>query len=199
MLNSNNSKQMRKSSSLFIIHKPAIALDLDDTLVHVTPVRPTSGDYFQIRFKRRRLFVQTRPNLQNFLKRITKLYDVFVFTSAQREYANLIIDKILPDVKECRRFFRDSCQNLSGYSVKDLSILRRPLKQILLVDDIMGSALKNPKNLVLVKPWYGEKDDDVLSNELIKVLEQIAFESDIGEAYIDTVKYGGFEGISAFH
>ena len=74
------------------------------------------------------------------LKRIQKKYDVFIFTAAQSDYGNLIIDRIAPHIRECRRFFRDSCVNDLGYSVKDLSVLRTNLKQTLLVDDIVTTG-----------------------------------------------------------
>ena len=198
-LRDDKDKSVKKSTSLFFSHKPAIALDLDDTLVHVTPIRPNSGDYFSIRYRRRSLYVQKRPNLKIFLERLSKLFDIFVFTSSQKDYANMIIDKILPQVKSTKRFYRDSCLCQAGYSVKDLSLLKRPMKQVLLVDDMMGSALNNPKSLVRVRPWNGEKDDDLLLGELIDVLEQVSVESDVRTAYIEAVKSGKYKGLSFFY
>jgi hypothetical protein len=52
---------------------------------------------------------------------------VFFFSASLPEYANPIINKIAPEVRSCRRFFRDFCKETSGYLVKDLSILRRSL------------------------------------------------------------------------
>lgn len=180
--------------------KPTIVVDLDDTLVHVTSIIPNDMDncnYFTIVIKKRKLYVQMRPDLQFFLDTLSKLYNVYVFTASEKAYANKIIDKILPNVKSCYRFFRDSCINMCGYLVKDLNLINSPLKQTLLIDDTAGSALKNPKNLVKIKPWNGERDDNVLKN-LIIILEKIAYDVDLEESFVETIKNGNYDGISTF-
>jgi TFIIF-interacting CTD phosphatase-like protein len=120
-----------------------------------------------------------RPGLADFLVRVQRIYDVFFFSAALPDYANEIITKIAPGVRSCRRFFRDSCQAVSGYLVKDLSVLKRPLTQTLLVDDIAGSALANRANLVLVKPWMGDPNDRILSDSLLPFLEEVALSPDV--------------------
>lgn len=180
--------------------RPTIVVDLDETLVHVTPIAPKDLDksnYFTISVKKRKFYVQMRPNLNNFLEQISKFFNICVFTASEQNYANKIIDKILPNVKKCCRFFRDSCINMYGYYVKDLDIINCSLKQILLVDDVAGSALKNPKNLIKIKPWNGEKEDDALKN-LMNILEKIAYDGDLRTSYIETVQNGNFEGIGIF-
>ena len=180
--------------------KPTIVIDLDDTLIHATPIAPhdlDNNNFFTIVVKRRKFYVQTRPNLHMFLERLSKLFNICIFTSSDQRYANKIINKILPNVKECYRFFRDSCTEMSGYLVKDLSIINSPLKKTLLVDDSVGSALKNPKNLVRIKPWNGEKDDNVLENLLI-ILEKIAFDNDLRISFYEAIKNGSYYGISTF-
>lgn len=192
---------MRKSFSSVFISKPAVVVDLDDTLIHVTPLPPKNLDnnnFFTICIKRRRLYVQMRPHLREFLERVSKLFDVYFFTSSTADYADPIIDKIIPNKKEYCRLYRDSCLNMHGYYVKDLKIIKRPLRQTLLIDDSAGSALVNPKNLVRIKPWYGEKDDTVL-NDLSKILESIAFENDLRLSFTEAIKDGNFEGITTFY
>ena len=187
-----------KSSSVCFVPKPAIAFDLDETLISATPVKPVSGNYFQIRVRRRLMFIRMRPGLLNFLKRIQKKYDVFIFTSAQKDYGNQIIDKIAPNIRNCRRFFRDSCVNDYGYSVKDLSVLRTNLKQTLLVDDIAGSALRNPMNLIHVKPWAGEVHDNVLEHELLPLLEGIAYEKDLTVSANQMIEERRYSSVACF-
>ena len=188
---------MRKSISTHFIPKPSLAFDLDETLIYSSPIQ-ISQDSFPIRVRRRRMYVQFRPGLQEFLRRVKKLYNVFFFTSSQQEYANQIIEKIAPDVKQCRRLFRDSCLNISGYSVKDLSVLRTPLKKTLLIDDIAGSALNNPHNLIHIKSWQGERDDDVLLGQLMPMLEQLAYENDLRKSYVDILHKSCYHDLSYF-
>lgn len=180
--------------------KPTIVVDLDDTLVHVTQLLPKDlekDNYFTIVVKRRKFYVQMRPNLRAFLDKLSNLFNIYVFTASEASYANKIIDIILPNVKSCCRFFKDSCSHFYGYLVKDLELINKPLNQILLIDDSAGSALKNPNNLVKIKPWNGEKDDNILSS-LIKVLENIAPDEDLRNSYIEMVKKDAYEGIGTF-
>ena len=66
---------------------------------------------------------------------------------------------------------------------------------MLLIDD--SAALKNPKNLVKIKPWSGNKDDNVLL-DLIAIIEKIAFDIDIVGSFIEIVKNGNYSGIDTF-
>ena len=188
-----------KSSSVNFVPKPTIAFDLDETLISATPIRPNDGDYFAVRVNRRPVFVRLRPGLINFLNRVQKGYNVFFFSSSQREYGDQVIDRIAPNVRSCRRFFRDSCVSASGYSIKDLRVLRTNLKQTLLVDDIAGSALHNPNNLIRIKPWYGERDDDVLESELLPLLERILYENDLAKSASEIINTNKYAQLSGFH
>ncbi|KAK8871865.1 hypothetical protein M9Y10_007610 [Tritrichomonas musculus] len=67
------------------------------------------------------------------------------------------------------------------------------IRQKLLIDDSVGSALLNPKNLVRIKPWYSEKDD------LSKILESIAFEKDLRLSFTEAIKDRNFEGIATIY
>lgn len=191
---------MHKSFSEIITSKPAVVFDLDDTLVHVTLLPPINLDkknYFTITVKRRRFYVQMRPYLHYFLERISKIYDIYIFTASNKEYANLIIDKILPNVKESHRFYKNSCIMVNGYFVKNLNIIGRPIQKILLIDDSSGSGLTNPKNLVKIKPWNGEKNDNVLK-DLLLLLEEIAYDNDLRISFEEFVKKSKLDGIVFF-
>ena len=77
-------------------------------------------------------------------------------------------------------------------------MLRTNLKQTLLVDDIAGSALHNPKNLIHVKPWSGEADDTVLEQELLPLLEGIAYENDLTKSVLEIMEKRQYLNISRF-
>ena len=82
--------------------KASIVIDLDDTLVHVTPIAPINLDIensFTIIIKKRKFFVQKRTHMNYLLEKIDKLYDVYIFTASKKEYANKIIDKIIQSFK----------------------------------------------------------------------------------------------------
>jgi import inner membrane translocase subunit TIM50 len=133
-----------------------------------------------------------------FLTRIHQLYDIFFFTASHADYGNAIIDAIAPFVRPCRRYFRDSCLPDCGYMVKDLAILRRPLAQTLLIDDIEGSALANPKNLIRVKPWAGDPNDNVLVANLLPMLEHAAIGADLPEYIRNAIERDQSASIGVF-
>jgi Dullard-like phosphatase family protein len=186
-----------RSSSITTVPRPALVLDLDETLIHCAVIAPRSGDYFQLRVRRHHIFIQRRPGLAEFLARVRRIYDLFFFTASSPEYADPIINKIAPDIRLCRRFFRDSYRPLSGYLVKDLSILRRPLTQTLLVDDVAGSALAQPANLMRIRPWMGDPADRVLMDELLPLLESLAFYSDLTAQARQTLLKGNPTSVTA--
>jgi TFIIF-interacting CTD phosphatase-like protein len=123
-----------------------------------------------------------RPGLIGFLDQVQKLFDVFFLTASQADYANQIIDRIAPQVRPCRRFCRDACQFRSGFLVKDLRLLRRPLDRVVLVDDLAGSALVNPENLIRVNPWNGKRMDNLLLSHLLPILQNIAHERELAKS-----------------
>jgi CTD small phosphatase-like protein 2 len=127
--------------------------------------------------------------LSHFLTSLSDAFDIYFFTSSAREYANPIIDAIAPQTPGERRFFRDSCTPYCGYPVKDLRLLGRPLSRVLLIDDLDGSALMQPQNLIRVSAWQGsDQSDNVLIQELLPVLIDIAQESDLRIAFMNSAQ-----------
>jgi Dullard-like phosphatase family protein len=176
---------MSRSHSHSFVSRPALVFDLDETLVHCTAIKPPSEDCFSIKVRKRRVFVQMRPGLLAFLRDIEHTYDIFFFTASQPDYANQIIDRIAPSIPPSRRFFRNSCQAASGYLVKDLRLLKRPLSQTILLDDSPGSALATPDNFIHVPAWNGDRTDNLLMNRLLPFLESLACEKDLVRAVYD--------------
>jgi Dullard-like phosphatase family protein len=171
--------------------RAALVFDLDDTLVSTSVIQP-EREHIAIRVRRRRLFAKPRPGLTTFLKTVSQRYDVYFFTASAREYANPIIDAISPDTPPERRFFRESCFPYSGYPVKDLRIIGRPLNRVLLIDDLAGSALLQPENILRISPWHGTNENDsVLLLQLLPLLHDISWEEDLPRAARDSVcKHG---------
>jgi Dullard-like phosphatase family protein len=166
--------------------RPALVLDLDETLVS-TSLIPGDSDSIRIRIRRRVFYVRPRPGLPEFIKTLSSIFDIYFFTSSAPEYANPIIDSIAPGTPIERRFFRDSCVSFCGYPVKDLRVLARPLSRILLIDDLEGSGLMQPQNLIRVSPWQGnDPEDNVLMSQLLPVLLEVSLERDLPAAFGDS-------------
>jgi Dullard-like phosphatase family protein len=146
-------------------NKPILVVDLDETIVYATPLK-ISQNSFPIRVGRYRMYVQVRPFVKEFFAALADYYDIVVFTAGNKEYTDQIIDKAFSFILRENRFYSDSCPCVSGYRVKDLSILRGPLHQIVLIDDMFGSALLQPHNVFVVPAWMGEASDGVFRSIL---------------------------------
>jgi TFIIF-interacting CTD phosphatase-like protein len=149
--------------------RPAVVFDLDETLIFSTTIAPAVS-CMRIRIGRRQVHIQTRPGLTNALQKLSTQFDIYFFTASDPLYANQIIEAIAPGTPADHRFFRDSCCNTGGYPVKDLRLLNRPLNRTIIIDDIEGSALFQPRNLIRITPWLGNPEDDVLCGEILPLL-----------------------------
>ena len=66
-----------------------VVLDLDNTLIHSLKKEPVEGDpeSFRISEGTDILYVYKRPNVDLFLKEVSKIADVHIFTASQKSYA----------------------------------------------------------------------------------------------------------------
>jgi len=78
----NNSKAEIKYSSYLAAStkKYTLVLDLDETLIHYIDIGDGS---FLI-----------RPNCREFLKEMSELYEIVIFTAAMQDYADWVIDQL---------------------------------------------------------------------------------------------------------
>lgn len=99
-----------------------LVLDLDETLVH-----------FEASEKKFKL----RPNCLPFLRNMSKLYEIIIFTAASQDYADWILN-ILDSDRTCisHRLYRQHTQYYDGVYHKDLSILGRDLSKTIIIDNI---------------------------------------------------------------
>lgn len=154
--------------------RPVLVLDLDETCIYSTPAKPEKQQNFPIRIKRRNVFIQVRPGMQECIRRLSEKYEIFFYTASTKIYANKVIDAIAPFVDNEHRFF------VSRDQLKDLTLINRPLGKVLLLDNSACSAQKN--NLLLIKTWIGDPNDNAFTNEVMPLLDNLVKESDIPSA-----------------
>lgn len=119
-----------------------------------------------------------RPYLDEFLKRVSKCYEIVIFTASLSKYANRLID-IIDKEGVCKyRLFRDQCTFINNAYVKELKRLNRNMKNVVIVDNNPNSFCLDKENGIPIKSFIEDKND----NELIQiayVLEKIAKGNDV--------------------
>ncbi|KAI3953810.1 hypothetical protein MKW98_017634 [Papaver atlanticum] len=170
-----------------------IFLDLDETLIHsTTDPSPERCDFIvrpRIEGEVMNFYVLKRPGVDEFLESISKKFEIVVFTAGLKEYASLVLDKIDRNGVISHRLYRDSCKEMDGRFVKDLSQIGRDLKNVVLVDDNPNAYIFQPDNALPVRPFIDDLQDRELEN-----VRRFFEGSDYFEDMRDAVKKYVWEG-----
>ena len=166
--------------------KKTLVLDLDETLVHSTFQTPSQFDFtitVEIESRVSTVYVLKRPGVDEFLTKMSELYEIVVFTASLSkviltQYADPLLDKLDPYSLIAGRLFRESCTFIEGMFVKDLCRLGRQLKDIIILDNSPISYYLNPENAVPIKSWFDDMEDRELL-ELVPVFEHLAKVDDV--------------------
>jgi carboxy-terminal domain RNA polymerase II polypeptide A small phosphatase len=67
------------------------------------------------------VYVQVRPGCSEFLKELSKYYELVIYTASLSQYADPLMDIIDPEGYCTARLFREHCTYQDGVYVKDLS------------------------------------------------------------------------------
>ncbi|EOA12574.1 hypothetical protein CARUB_v10026939mg [Capsella rubella] len=153
-----------RSGKNFDETKKTIVLDLDETLVHSSMEKPDAPYDFvvnpRIDGQMLKFYVIKRPGVDEFLKKIGEKYQIVVFTAGLREYASLVLDKLDPERRVISRsFYRDACSEIDGRLVKDLGIVMRDMRRVVIVDDNPNSYALQPENAFPIKPFLDDLED----------------------------------------
>ena len=160
-----------------------LVLDLDETMISFQFTQPQNGIGQ----------MHLRPGLENFLDVIKEYYEIIVFTSGTREYADMVLDVI--EHKKQKKFFsgrlyREHTTKIGKKYIKDLSKLGRDLSKTLIVDNLPQSFKFQHENGILISSFYADendKKDDRALIELQKILIKIY--EDKKDVRISILKY----------
>jgi len=153
-----------------------LVLDLDETLLH-SSFEPIAADHalnIPVEGAWHTVYVKLRPNLSEFLDRVSQLFEVVLLTASREVYASPVLD--LVEQRRGRvhhRLYRDSCANLNGAFIKDLAYLGRPLPNVVIIDNSPVSYIFQPQNSLAISSWFSDPSDRELLS-LLPILERLA-------------------------
>ena len=160
--------------------KKTLILDLDETLIHSSYKPFNIKNDIIIKMKSPKAFddkhflvhVLKRPYVDIFLSIVCDIFEVVIFTASMQEYANPILDEIDAEKKIKYRLFRDHCIKVEKDKyIKNLNLLGRDLKNVIIIDNNPTSYILNVSNGLPISSWESCQSD----NELIKLIPLLQF------------------------
>ena len=152
-------------------YKNSLILDLDETLIYFQ-----NKESFKIDIKS----IILRPYLHEFLHDMKSIYELIIFSENTQEYVLPIIDLIQKKEKYfdyviCKPFIS---YDSDGHEIKDISLLGRDLKNIIVIDNIK-QYYRSKENLICIKSFFGDINNDKKTLKLLgSVLKEIKIDSE---------------------
>ena len=143
-----------------------LVLDLDETLISFKFTQMNKGIGK----------LHLRPGLEDFLEEIKKYYEIIVFTSGTKDYADTILSII--EQKNNSKYFngilyREHTTLIGKKYIKDLSKIGRDLSKTIIVDNLPQSFKLQREDGILINSFYGDNMDDRALYELKRILINI--------------------------
>jgi CTD small phosphatase-like protein 2 len=161
-----------------------LVLDLDETLVHCSTDASDmrNPDFvFHVEFQGISYTVncRKRPGVDEFLEFVKGRFEVVIFTASQKVYADKLLDILDPTGEAIQhRVFRDDCTNVEGNYLKDLTVLGRDLRSVVIVDNSPQAFAFQLDNGVPILSWFESRSDRELF-KIIPLLDSLSYEEDV--------------------
>ncbi|KAK9378845.1 NLI interacting factor-like phosphatase-domain-containing protein [Kockiozyma suomiensis] len=167
-------------------HPPlkTLILDLDETLIHSMSKGSSMADghMVEVRLDKQHAilyYVHKRPFCDEFLQKVSKWYNLVIFTASVQEYADPVIDWLERDRKYFNgRYYRQHCSFRSGGYVKDISVVEADLSKVMIIDNSPISYALHEDNAIAIEGWINDPSDlDLL--HLIPFLNGMRYVTDV--------------------
>ena len=139
--------------------KYTLILDLDETLIY-------SQRNISYKLKKKENInkkrIILRPGLREFLKEMKKIFELIIFSSGTVDYVNPIIEIIENDEKffDFVLYRNHITLDEDGNNVKNLELIGRNIKKIIIIDDIPRYFKLQKDNGINIKPFLGNIASD---------------------------------------
>ena len=159
-----------KISEYFLKNKSqnplTLVLDLDETLM----------SFVYINNEKKEGILRLRPFLYNFLNLVKEYYEIIIFTAATQTYADPILDviEVIKGKYFNYRLYREHCSIVNNVIVKDISLIGRNIKHIIIVDNMQQNFKLQKNNGILISSFWGDDINDKALLHLGRILVTIA-------------------------
>ena len=183
----NRSKNMSQQNLLLpqktseFSNKKTLILDLDETLVHSSfaPFEKNdiilNVDFESVMYN---IYVLVRPGAETFIKKVSELFEVIIFTASIAKYALPLLDILDNEKKIQYRLTREHCTYLNAIYIKELKRLNRNLKDVIIVDNSPLAYAFDSSNGLPITTWYDDKGDTELE-KIFPLLEFLSKTNDV--------------------
>lgn len=145
-----------------------VVFDLDETLIHASSmIAAASADFRSGPYR-----CIVRPGARELVAHALERFDVGVWTSAGSLHCDSVVEALFPDRSALRFVWSaERCVRIRDFDRNEIVPLKQlnklkglgfGLDRIVAIDDSPEKHQRNYGNLLRVKPWMGEPDDDEL-------------------------------------
>ena len=165
-----SSRSPEKVQSIPFIKTPmkkkfCLVLDIDETISHT--LKLNYGGYFLL-----------RPGAIDFLEEVSKFYEIIIFTSSPKKYADKILDKIDTNGNYfSHRLYKHHVLYENGKTIKNLNLIGRDLAKTIFIDNLRSNAKYNLDNFCPITTWKS----DIFDNRLIKLKDKLSYIATCGK------------------
>ncbi|KAI5360281.1 putative FCP1 domain, HAD superfamily protein [Septoria linicola] len=175
--------------------KKTLIIDLDETLIHsmAKSNRMSTGHMVEVRLNGQvsssgvqigpgvpiLYYVHERPGCHEFLRKVSKWYNLIAFTASVQEYADPVVDWLERERKYFSgRYYRQHCTYRNGAYIKDLAQVEPDLSKVMILDNSPMSYIFHEDNAIPIEGWISDPTDHELLH-LIPLLEGLQYCTDV--------------------
>lgn len=150
--------------------KKTVIFDLDETLIHC--MNEENSQFYP---DQHRIFLETknnivpfsvniRPHAKEVLMRLSKHFNLAVFTAGEETYAEKVLELLDAEKKLFHdRYYRNHCyKNFCEENIKDLRIFGESLENMVIIDNSFQAFSFQKNNGIPIIPFTDDQEDDQL-------------------------------------